>query len=293
MAEGHPVQGVSLCLPAEAMHLCGDSGLLTGTDPEEHQKQLKKKQKNRVAAQRSRQKHTDKADALHQQHESLEKHNHALQNEIQALRAELVWWTQTLRMHQRLCLMGCASCPAPETPGCWGQGEWPPGPRPHGQHDCQEQLGLFQTPVSSPSALQLSSDLQPHGSPGLLLSPLPSLALGPTAVTTAPARLSPSPVQSASPTSTTLLRPSSQLSALLPSPPAQSGPPQPLGVEHPAGAKMGSSPHSALAALGLACLQGRERKPEPSAADGPGLGVARLPQPFLVFPLLSSAQVHF
>jgi hypothetical protein len=35
-------------------------------DPEEYQKELKKKQKNRVAAQRSRQKHTDKADALHQ-----------------------------------------------------------------------------------------------------------------------------------------------------------------------------------------------------------------------------------
>lgn len=35
-------------------------------DPEEHQRQLKKKQKNRTSAQRSRQKHTDKADALHQ-----------------------------------------------------------------------------------------------------------------------------------------------------------------------------------------------------------------------------------
>lgn len=34
-------------------------------DPEDHQR-LKKKQKNRAAAQRSRQKHTDKADALHQ-----------------------------------------------------------------------------------------------------------------------------------------------------------------------------------------------------------------------------------
>jgi ATF-like basic leucine zipper transcriptional factor len=34
-----------------------------------------------VAAQRSRQKHTDKADALHQ-HESLEKHNHTLRKEI-------------------------------------------------------------------------------------------------------------------------------------------------------------------------------------------------------------------
>ncbi|KAK2504804.1 hypothetical protein MC885_017385 [Smutsia gigantea] len=275
------------------MHLCGGSGLLTGTDPEEHQKQLKKKQKNRVAAQRSRQKHTDKADALHQQHESLEKHNHALQKEIQALQAELVWWTQNLRMHQRLCLMDSASCLAPETPGCGGQAERPPDPGPHGQHDCQEQLGLFQTPVSSPSALQLSSDPQPHGSPGLLLSPLPSLTLGPTAITTSPARLSPSPVQSASPTSTSLLRPSTQLSVLLPRPPAQSGPSQPLGMEHPTGAKMGSSPHSALAALGLPCLQGREHKPESSAADGPGLGVDCSPQPLLVFPLLSSAQVHF
>ncbi|XP_065384063.2 basic leucine zipper transcriptional factor ATF-like 2 isoform X5 [Macaca fascicularis] len=47
------------------MHLCRGNGLLTGTDPEEQQRLLKK-QKNRAAAQRSRQKHTDKADALHQ-----------------------------------------------------------------------------------------------------------------------------------------------------------------------------------------------------------------------------------
>lgn len=37
-------------------------------DPKEHkdERQLKKKEKNRASAQRSRQKHTDKADALHQ-----------------------------------------------------------------------------------------------------------------------------------------------------------------------------------------------------------------------------------
>lgn len=35
-------------------------------DPEGPQRQLKKKQKNRASAQRSRRKHTDKADALHQ-----------------------------------------------------------------------------------------------------------------------------------------------------------------------------------------------------------------------------------
>lgn len=35
-------------------------------NPEELQRLLRKKQKNRAAAQRSRQKHTDKADTLHQ-----------------------------------------------------------------------------------------------------------------------------------------------------------------------------------------------------------------------------------
>uniref|UniRef100_A0A8B9YUZ6 Basic leucine zipper transcriptional factor ATF-like 2 n=1 Tax=Bos mutus grunniens TaxID=30521 RepID=A0A8B9YUZ6_BOSMU len=74
-------------------------------DAEEHQRQLRKKQKNRAAAQRSRQKHTNKADALHQQHESLEKQNHALRKEIQALQAELAWWTQALHVHERLCLI--------------------------------------------------------------------------------------------------------------------------------------------------------------------------------------------
>lgn len=35
-------------------------------DTKVHERQLKKKEKNRASAQRSRQKHTDKADALHQ-----------------------------------------------------------------------------------------------------------------------------------------------------------------------------------------------------------------------------------
>ncbi|NIG60647.1 basic leucine zipper transcriptional factor ATF-like 2 [Pontoporia blainvillei] len=156
---------------------------ITREDPEEHQRQLKKKQNNRAAAQRSRQKHRNKADALHQQHESLEKHNHTLRKEIQALQAELAWWSRTLHMHERLCPMDCASCLTPVPPGCWGQAEWPPGPVCPGQHGCQERPGPFRTPVSSPVALQLSPDPQPHGSLGLLLSPLPSLSLGPAPVT--------------------------------------------------------------------------------------------------------------
>ncbi|KFO28431.1 hypothetical protein H920_10292 [Fukomys damarensis] len=102
------------------MHLCQGDALLAGTDPKECQKQLKKKQKNRAAAQRSRQKHTDRADALHQQHESLEKHNQALRKEIQGLKAELAQWSQTLHLHEHLCPRVCTPGLAPEPPDCWG-----------------------------------------------------------------------------------------------------------------------------------------------------------------------------
>ncbi|XP_004770164.2 basic leucine zipper transcriptional factor ATF-like 2 isoform X1 [Mustela nigripes] len=275
------------------MHLCGGNGLLTRTDPEDHQR-LKKKQKNRAAAQRSRQKHTDKADALHQQHETLEKHNHVLRKEIQALQAELVWWSRTLRTHEDMCLVDSATCLAPGTPGGWGQTERPPDPVFHGQHGCQEPLGLFQTPVSSPSAHRLSPDLQPHSSPGLPVSPLPSLSLGSTKVTAPSAQPSPSPVQSASPLGSSLPRPSSELDTLLPSPPALCGPLQPLVMEYPTSGKLGSSADNLSVALGVACLQGSEHKPGVlSAAHQLGLGVDPSPHPLLAFPLLSSAQVHF
>ncbi|XP_069326316.1 basic leucine zipper transcriptional factor ATF-like 2 [Eulemur rufifrons] len=275
------------------MHLCGGDGLLTGTDPEEHQRQLKKKQKNRAAAQRSRQKHMDKADALHQQHESLEKHNHTLRKEIQALQAELAWWSRTLHMHERLCCMDCASCLAPGSPDCWDQTEKLLVPTPHGKQGCQEQPGLFQSPVCSPPAQQLSPGPQPHDSPGLLSCPLLSLSLDTAVVTAPPAQLSPSPVLSASPTGYSLLESSSKLSALLPSPTAQPDPLQPLGLEHSTGGRLGSSPHNPSPALRLACQQSREHGPAFSTADWQGLSVDPSPHPLLAFPLLSSAQVHF
>ncbi|KAM5319359.1 basic leucine zipper transcriptional factor ATF-like 2 isoform 2-T2 [Glossophaga mutica] len=278
------------------MHLCGGEGLLTGPDPEEHQRQLKKKQKNRASAQRSRQKHTDKADALHQ-HESLEKHNHALLKEIQDLQSELAWWRRTWHVHEHLCLTDRASCPAPLPPGCWGQAKRPRGPTPHRPQDCQQQPSPFQSPASSPSAQQkLSPDLQPRGPPGLLLSPLPSTSLGLTAITAPPAQLSPSPVQSASPSGSSLLRPSSKLKALLPSSSAPAAPRPPLGLEHLTREELVSSPHSPSTALGLACLQDEPvctDKPAFAAADQQGLGVDLSLHPLLAFPLLSSAQVHF
>ncbi|XP_045711033.1 basic leucine zipper transcriptional factor ATF-like 2 isoform X4 [Phyllostomus hastatus] len=261
-------------------------------DPEEHQRQLKKKQKNRVSAQRSRQKHTDKADALHQ-HESLEKHNHALRKEIQDLQSELAWWRRTWLVHERLCLTDRASCLAPLPPGCWGQAKQPPGPTPHRPQDGQQRPGPFQSPASSPSAPhKLSPELQPHGSPGLLLSPLPSMPLGLTAMTAPPAQLSPSPVQPASPSGCSLLRPSSKLKALLPSSSAPAAPQQPFGLEHLTREELVSSPDSPLAALGLACPQDMDKPAFPAAAQqGPGMDLSL--HPLLAFPLLSSAQVHF
>ncbi|XP_037694673.1 basic leucine zipper transcriptional factor ATF-like 2 isoform X2 [Choloepus didactylus] len=271
------------------MHLCGGIELLTGTGPEEHQRQLKKKQKNRAAAQRSRQKHTDKADALHQ-HESLEKHNHTLQKEIQALQAELEWWSRTLYVHERLCPMAPASCSALEPAGCWDPAKQPLGSGSHRLHSCVEQPDLFRTPASSPPTQQLSPCLQPHHSPGILPSPLPSPSL-----TASPTQPSPGPVLSLSSTGSSLLETSSELSALLPSPLAQPAPPQPLRLEDLATGKLGSLPHSPSASLGLAHLQSVEHKPAPafSVADWQGPGTDSSPHLLLAFPLLSSARVHF
>ncbi|KAG6927598.1 basic leucine zipper transcriptional factor ATF-like 2 [Chelydra serpentina] len=66
-------------------------------------KKLKRRQKNRAAAQRSRQKHTEKADELHQQHELLEHNNTVLKKEIEVLNEQLKYWTQMLKDHESTC----------------------------------------------------------------------------------------------------------------------------------------------------------------------------------------------
>lgn len=251
------------------MHLYGAEELLTGACPSEQQKQLKKKQMSRVAAQRSRQRHTDKADALHQQFESLEKHNKALRREIQALRDELVSWSRALQAHECLYLTDCTARLPPVAPGCWGPAEQPPGPAPHGQHHSWEQPGLFPPPPgSSTPGLQ-----SPHSAPSFLLSPPSSLPLGPA-------------VQLTSPSGASQLSPLSELSALLPCPAA---PPQSLGQKQPLKVKPETSPFSPSLALELAILQGQE---QPVSAAVDRLDEDPDPQPLLAFPLLSSAQVH-
>lgn len=274
------------------MQLCGSGVLLTGTDLEESQKQLKKKQKNRLAAQRSRQKHTSKADALHQQHESLEKQNHALRKEIQALQSELARWGRTLHLHERLCGVGCGPCSALLPSGCPVQAKQLSGQSaPHGYHGCQEQL--FQTPGSSPRAQQLSPGPCYHESPGLLPFPLPSLSSDPLMVRTPLAQLSPSPALSALSSGSSRLGSFSKLDALIPSPPGQLVSPQPLRLEQPTSGRLASS--NSPAALGPERPQNGERLPAQSGSPThwQKSPVDPSPQALTAFPLLSSAKVHF
>uniref|UniRef100_A0A7N4PG78 BZIP domain-containing protein n=1 Tax=Sarcophilus harrisii TaxID=9305 RepID=A0A7N4PG78_SARHA len=58
-------------------------------DPREVDRQ-KRRERNRAAAQRSRHKHTEKADGLHQEHEWLEKANQVLRKEIWSLESSLL-----------------------------------------------------------------------------------------------------------------------------------------------------------------------------------------------------------
>ncbi|XP_075043880.1 basic leucine zipper transcriptional factor ATF-like 2 isoform X2 [Mixophyes fleayi] len=66
---------------------------------------LKKKEKNRAAAYKIRQRHTQRADCLHQEFEKLEKDNAALRKEIQKLQQEQVYWAQVLQQHEETCLL--------------------------------------------------------------------------------------------------------------------------------------------------------------------------------------------
>ncbi|XP_053576106.1 basic leucine zipper transcriptional factor ATF-like 2 [Bombina bombina] len=66
---------------------------------------LKRKEKSREAAHKSRKKHTERADALHQEFQRLEKDNAALQKEIQSLQQQQLHWSQILKEHEASCLL--------------------------------------------------------------------------------------------------------------------------------------------------------------------------------------------
>ncbi|KAM8920733.1 basic leucine zipper transcriptional factor ATF-like [Pelodytes ibericus] len=68
-------------------------------------KKVQRREKNRIAAQKSRQRQTQKADALHVESEGLERINAALRREIRLLREEVKDLTCILSTHQSVCVL--------------------------------------------------------------------------------------------------------------------------------------------------------------------------------------------
>ncbi|XP_072906975.1 basic leucine zipper transcriptional factor ATF-like 3 isoform X1 [Hemitrygon akajei] len=68
-------------------------------------KKLRRREKNRIAAQRSRKKQTLKADKLHKEYEGLEQENTALKREIRKLSEEVKHLSDALKDHERVCPM--------------------------------------------------------------------------------------------------------------------------------------------------------------------------------------------
>lgn len=76
-------------------------------NPKDVGRKWKKREKNRAAAQKSRQKQTQKADLLHQEHERLEKDNTALRKEIAQLTKEMRFLSKAMQDHEPSCIMCC------------------------------------------------------------------------------------------------------------------------------------------------------------------------------------------
>ncbi|KAG9481692.1 basic leucine zipper transcriptional factor ATF-like [Eleutherodactylus coqui] len=85
-------------------------------DSSDDMKKVQRREKNRIAAQKSRQRQTQKADTLHVESENLERLNAALRREIRCLRDELKYLTCVLSSHQSVCPQKSASFPA--SPRC-------------------------------------------------------------------------------------------------------------------------------------------------------------------------------
>ncbi|KAM9703215.1 basic leucine zipper transcriptional factor ATF-like 3 [Menidia menidia] len=80
---------------------------------EEEGRRLKKREKNRVAAQKSRKRQTQRADLLHQACELLEQTNRQLRREVDSLSEEQQLLVEALRAHEPLCpIMHCSFGPS-------------------------------------------------------------------------------------------------------------------------------------------------------------------------------------
>ncbi|XP_020649574.1 basic leucine zipper transcriptional factor ATF-like isoform X9 [Pogona vitticeps] len=76
-------------------------------------RKVQRREKNRIAAQKSRQRQTQKADTLHLESEDLERQNAALRREIKQLREELANFSTMLNSHETHCSVFHAQPPAP------------------------------------------------------------------------------------------------------------------------------------------------------------------------------------
>ncbi|XP_063803492.1 basic leucine zipper transcriptional factor ATF-like [Pseudophryne corroboree] len=81
-------------------------------DSSDDMKKVQRREKNRIAAQKSRQRQTEKADTLHVESENLERLNSTLRREIRGLREELKYLTCVLSSHQSVCVLGGQKQPA-------------------------------------------------------------------------------------------------------------------------------------------------------------------------------------
>ncbi|XP_030577888.1 basic leucine zipper transcriptional factor ATF-like isoform X2 [Archocentrus centrarchus] len=66
-------------------------------------KKVMRREKNRIAAQKSRLRQTQKADSLHLESENLEKENAALRKEVKQLTEEAKYLSSVLSSHEPLC----------------------------------------------------------------------------------------------------------------------------------------------------------------------------------------------
>ncbi|XP_012870436.1 PREDICTED: basic leucine zipper transcriptional factor ATF-like 3 [Dipodomys ordii] len=79
------------------------SGVRDHSSPEDDDRKVRRREKNRVAAQRSRKKQTQKADKLHEEYECLEQENTLLRREIGKLTEELRHLSEALKEHEKIC----------------------------------------------------------------------------------------------------------------------------------------------------------------------------------------------
>lgn len=71
--------------------------------PELDDRKVRRREKNRVAAQRSRKKQTQKADSLHKEYECLEQENGRLKKEVARLAEEVKRLSGVLKVHEQIC----------------------------------------------------------------------------------------------------------------------------------------------------------------------------------------------